>query len=419
MAINVTHGLMAGDSGRRMMRRPQHTFQIHTRPWQIHPFLLAPVLPGETLKTLLLQSRVVTNPIKNALVGWWCEYYIFYVKHRDLPGRDDFTAMMLDPAKDLSSYEESTDRTWSYTAKGGIKWTEQCIRAVVDEYFRNEGETWNVPALDSVPLAQLGSDNWTDSLQNDTDFIVPDLDIDTDSSGTIEASEVEFGLQQWRLLRHGGLTNQTYEEWLSTYGVRPSTVELHKPELIRYVRDWTYPTNTVDPIAGGVASACSWSITERADKQRFFKEPGFIFGVSVVRPKIYFSKMSGMAVSFMNDAYSWLPAVLTNDPRTSLKKFTGATPGPATGPANETTDDYWVDMKDVLMYGDQYINLGPGTTDLNWVANPGIALGVIDKRYGDGTDADALFSTGANKIEQDGIVSLTIATNQVDTSVTI
>ena len=88
----------------RKSRRPSHPFQLKTRPWQIQPFCIAPVLPGETLKNLLLQSRVVSDPLKHPLIGWWCEYYYFYVKHRDLAGRDDFTEMMLNINKDLSSY---------------------------------------------------------------------------------------------------------------------------------------------------------------------------------------------------------------------------------------------------------------------------------------------------------------------------
>ena len=54
----------------RVMRRPVHTFQLRQRPFAITPFMIAPVLPGETMKNLLLQSRAVTDPIKNPLVGW-------------------------------------------------------------------------------------------------------------------------------------------------------------------------------------------------------------------------------------------------------------------------------------------------------------------------------------------------------------
>lgn len=84
----------------------------------------------------------------------------------------------------------------------------------------------------------------------------------------------------------------SFEDYLRAQGVKPAMKEpeeLYKLELIRYVRDWTYPSNIVDPVTGVPLSACSWSIFERADKARFFVEPGFIFAVQVIRPKVYLS----------------------------------------------------------------------------------------------------------------------------------
>lgn len=71
---------------KRVLRNPQHRFSLQTRPYQLQPFMIAPVLPGETMKNLLLQARVVTHPLSPdlRLVGWWNEYFFFYVKHRDL-----------------------------------------------------------------------------------------------------------------------------------------------------------------------------------------------------------------------------------------------------------------------------------------------------------------------------------------------
>ena len=59
----------------RKSRRPSHPFQLRHMPWQIQPFLIAPVLPGETLKNILLQSRAVTKPIKNGIVGIRIEHH--------------------------------------------------------------------------------------------------------------------------------------------------------------------------------------------------------------------------------------------------------------------------------------------------------------------------------------------------------
>ena len=69
----------------RKMRRPRHDFNVRHMPFCITPFAIAPVLPGETLKDGNLQSRAVVDPIKNPLIGWWLEHYVFYVPHGAMP----------------------------------------------------------------------------------------------------------------------------------------------------------------------------------------------------------------------------------------------------------------------------------------------------------------------------------------------
>jgi len=271
----------------RVMRRPQHQFQLRQRPWQVQPFLLAPVLPGETLENLLVQARIITDPIKNPLVGWWAELYFFYVKHRDLAGRDDFSAMMLDPSTSLAAYHEASVVHDYHAGPNRINWTSLCKYRVVEEYFRDADEAVNAGVIGSTYSASINQQSWLDSVMNDDDYLAPDVDITVGVDDIVTTSELETAFRQWELLRMQNLTEQTYEEYLTTYGVKMPQVELHKPELIRYVRDWKYPTNTVDPTDGSAASAVVWSIAERADKRRFFTEPGFICGYSVVRPKVY------------------------------------------------------------------------------------------------------------------------------------
>jgi hypothetical protein len=370
--------------------------------------MLAPVLPGETLKNLLLQARVVSDPIKNPLIGWWCEYYFFYVKHRDMTGRDDFTGMMLDPSYDLSSYSAAAKVEHYHAA--GIDWVAQCLDRVVDEYFRDEPEVMADHMIGNLPAAKIGLNSWLDSVTNDADMVAPaDVNLDANADGNVMASEAEQAMRSWQFMRANNLTEMTYEDFLRTYGVRPALAEEpHRPELVRFVKDWTYPTNHIDPTSGAPSSALSWSIAERADKDRFFKEPGFLFGVSVVRPKIYFSKQTGNAASLLNDAYAWLPAVLLNDVSSSLKKVAAAT-----APLASNTDAYWVDMRDLFLYGDQFVNFAMTETDAGMVAVPTAAL---EKRYASATDADALFKSAApaNLIRSDGVVNLSIAGMQRD-----
>lgn len=392
----------------RVLRHPQHRFQLRHRPWQIQPFMIAPVLPGETMKNLLLQARVVSDPVKNPLIGWWCEYYFFYVKHRDMTNRDLFTAMVLDPTANLSSLDAAA-KVEHYHADG-VDWVAQCMDRVVDEYFRDEPEVMADHMIGNLPAAKLGMNSWLDSVVNDADMVTADdVDLDLNADSTIMASEAEKAMRQWQFMRANLLTEMTYEDFLKSYGVRPSLADdPHRPELVRYVRDWTYPTNHVDPTDGTPSSALSWSVQERADKDRFFSEPGFLFGVTVVRPKVYLSKQAGNAASLLDDAYSWLPALLANDPASSLKKVAATT-----APLSTNTDAYWVDMRDLFLYGDQFVNFALTETDAGMVAVPTAGL---EKRYAAATDADALFSSASpkNLVRVDGVVSLSIAGMQRD-----
>lgn len=102
----------------RVTRSPRHSFQLRQKPFLLQPFMIAPVMPGETMKSLLLQARAVTKPIKNPHVGWWAEYYFYYVKHRDLAGRDDFSEMMLDLDKNLTAYDATVANAAYYEAVG-------------------------------------------------------------------------------------------------------------------------------------------------------------------------------------------------------------------------------------------------------------------------------------------------------------
>lgn len=396
----------------RKHRKPQHTFQLRHMPWQIQPFMIAPVLPGETLKNILLQSRCVTKPIKNGLVGWWMEHHFFYIKHRDLDDRELFTGMMLDPDADTSSLNSAAN-VKTYHFGTSIDWVKLCLNRVRDTYFRDEEEIGTTFEIDGLPVAQIGNQTWADSLVPEDHFgASTDLDVDTNADDTITASEIDNTMRMWEFLRANKLTDASYEDYLATFGIRSPPAENHRPELIRSSRNWSYPVNHVEPTTGVPASAVSWAVAERADKDRFFSEPGFIFGVTIARPKVYYSKQSGSISSVMNDAISWLPAILSDDPYTSVKPFAaGANPLPA------ATDGYWIDVKDYLLYGEQFINFSLADTAANLVALPANAIG--NKRYPAAGDVNGLFTgatDAARVVEQDGIVSLDILSHMVDTT---
>lgn len=399
---------------RRVNRHPQHPFQVRTRPWQIAPFFIAPVLPGETLRNLLFQSRCVTDPVKSKLVGWWNEYYFYYVKHRDLDGRDDFSNMMLDPTQSLAAYAQAALPEY-YHGSSGISWVKECLKRVVEWDFRQAGEAWDVATIGNLPAAQCQiNPTVLDSAQNDAAHAdLADVDVDLNADSTITVSEIDKARFQWELLRTQGMTNISYEDYLASYGVKPSKEEAHAPELVRYIRDWQYPTNHIDPTDGAPTSAVAWKIIERADKDRYFSEPGFLFGVTVKRPKIYMSKQVGSFTDVMTDLYAWLPAVLRPEVEASMRKIAATT-----APLSSNTDAYWIDLKDLFLYGEQFVNFALTATDAGLVALPTASLG---KRYASATDADALFSVAAsaNLVREDGIVSLSISGALTDTSQTV
>lgn len=411
----------AGSVGKRTMRRPQHTFHIRQRPWQIQPFFIAPVLPGETMKSLMFQARVVTDPIRNPLIGWWAEYYFFYVKHRDLAIRDDATTMMINPGFDIDAAQPQAVDLAFFHQTTGVSWVHECLQRVVEEYFRNEKEGWLDFFIDSLPISSLGISNVMDSLIVETEEDDVDIDL-TDVAGPegakVMASEVEAALQQWQFARMNNLTDMTYEDYLKSYGISGAAViEPHKPELIRFIREWTYPTNTINPSDGAPSSACSWAVAETANKDRFFREPGFIFGVTVMRPKIYLDNHIGTFADQMNNAMTWLPAVLENEIRPGRVSIPAST-APLAGVAVETI----VDVRDLLLYGEQFINFPFTATDANLIALPIIGVGGgVNSRYATAADANLMFVSvdPDNKIRQDGVVNLQIATRQIDVTPTV
>lgn len=405
MADNVQVLTAASQVG-RATRRPQHRFELRQRPWQIQPAMIAPVLPGETMQSALIQARVVSAPVKNPLIGWWSEFYLFYVKHRDLNERDELTDMHVQNAAIPSL--NSAANVKHYHAGLGPNWVRACLDRVTQCYFRPDPERAVEFFIDGLPVANINSESWLDSAQLES-MVGPGQDEGADLPGTNPVPPdlvpgYEAAYQQWEHMRALKVTDASFEDYLKSFGVRPATKEVQeewKPELLRYLRDWTYPTNTVNPADGKPTTALSWAISDRADKTRFFSEPGFIFGVHVVRPKVYLSKQTSNASTMLRDAFSWLPAIMQAEPYTSLKKFAATD-----GPIPSMSDDYWVDLRDLFMYGDQFINFALTETDAGLVAMP---TPDMQKLYATAADADALFVAAANnKIAADGVVNLNV-----------
>lgn len=408
----------------RINRNPSHDFYLRTLPWGIQPFMIAPVLPGETLKNLLLQAKVVSDPVKAPLIGWHCEYYFFYCKLRDLDIRDQLVEMLMDPGYDITPILGGFSENLRQQG-GQIPYLKLCLDRIVAEYFRDEGDNPANLITDAdggVPVATFATrETFLQSAKLQS--AIPERD-DTLPGADAHPVDVIPGFEahyaQWQHMRALKIVDATFDDWLKQFGVsvpKAERIEDHKPELIRYIKDWAYPSNTVDPATGIPNSALSWNIAERADKDRFFKEPGFIVGVTVQRPKVYLGHVHSVAANMLDNAYAWLPAVMGNDPYTSLKRFE-PTKGPLGHPdvAKRPSEAYWVDLRDLFLYGDQFSNKWIDTVqdDINVVKRPTPGL---ERRYATTAEAKSLFKFADRQaIRQDGVCNLTILGAQRDTT---
>lgn len=409
---------------KRQQRRPQHRFNLVFRPYQIQPFAIAPVLPGETLKNLLMQARVLTDPLSPTmkLTGWWCEQYYFYVKHRDL--YDDGTAtspralvtqMVLNPATDMSSMQVGAAVPWTYAYKGSIDWVFQCTSRIVEEYFRDPGESYNSYALDGVPQAAIYGMGLQDALEKLTmnankrtdessfDLISPD--------GHLHPRDMDERWQHWMALRDAGLMQMDYNDFIKTYGAHTREDEvspnLHRPEMLRYERQWQYPTNIVAAATGVPSVAVAWSLQDREDKDFRFNEPGFVIGLMCCRPKVFLGHQDGAMVGAMINGAGWLPALTNDNYELAYLDFV-KTAGPLQTVMSTSGDTgYWVDLRDLFLNGDQFLNYSPSGV----VGMPALPDNTGQRRYAVTADIDAMFNAASplNKIRADGVLHLTIA----------
>lgn len=390
----------------RKYRNPTHNWQLRQKPWVIQPMCIAPVLPGETLKNIMFQARAVVDPIKNPLIGWWAEYYWFYVKIRDLPTsmRSTLVDMFINPTTSTAGLNTAA-KTDTYHAAASIDFADACLTAVTDRFFRDESESRSTAELNGMPLAKAEGPGWMDSLTDTT--LLPDGGAIPGGSTSEETARL---LDAYDYLRKMNFIDMTFEDYCRSYGVNiPTKEEENVPELIRYVREWSYPVNHVEPTTGVPSSAVSWAVRERVDKDRFFKEPGFVFGCCVFRPKVYYSRQLGSLVDRFGEAFAWMPALMQNQPETSLKEFANSA-----GLITTPTNGYWVDFRDLYTYGDQFVNFSLASTDAGMVALPTVGL---NKRYVSSTDIDGLFANAAggfNLVRQDGTAKFSILGRQID-----
>lgn len=431
---------------RRMRRRPQEKFFVKQKPWDIQLCALHPVLPGETLMNMQMQARVLTDPILHQLSGWHMEYYLFYVKHTDLADDDNDTgsvdlsteseavvAMHLE-GTDPAALRDTTRRDAYYkTALSSIDWGSLVTKTVVKWYFRDSNEPIagygnygrsQRTNMGDIYKARVGDPGWMESVK------IEDVNPAENSNlPGVEGFQDVFvpsawstHYAQWEAMRQLKMISEdvTFEDYLETWGIkapREDKKTVRRPELIRYLRNWQYPSNTIDGATGAAASAVSWAVSARADKPRTFDKPGFLAMFAVARPKVFFGNQTSHAAIMLDDPYGWLPAILRENSFTTLVEY-DHNEGPLNGVFN-SADDYWVDRRDLYIRGGQFVNFVP--TDANTtcpiVDLPKIAGADNDINlwYPSDTDANNLFidsddSEGKTNVRQDGVVTFDIKT---------
>lgn len=352
----------------RKIRSPRHSFATKQLPYEITPFFFAPVLPGETMKSLQYLNSCRSGFLHATQSGWWHETMFFYVKHRDM--QDAVANHLIDMhvrGVDLTPAGDTADVNLYYSApdaaSGTYPFLKAAMQVVVEHYFRHEGETHDVRTSASgryvaayQRLDLLDSASYDSIGPADENELLPDaalLDQHNTEHNVLPGFESHH--EQWKRLRAAGYIQVDFEDYLRAHGISVPVEDAtpDRPELLRYIKDWQLPSARAHPDTLEDTATVKWALSETATKSRFFKEPGFLLGVSVIRPKVFLNQAFSL-VGHLKDSFSWLPQLLHDRPETSLRMLT-ADQATAAFPAYEGTEGIWVDFRDLFLYGEQFV----------------------------------------------------------------
>lgn len=441
MALTVTQSPVKRikAAGRRQ-RRPKHTFNVRHLPYVIQPFMIAPVRPGETLVDLKGALSAYSAPLASRNLGGWLEHVFFYVPITAMPARTAIMNEFVDDSQALTSLTTAANEQYYYKGvTGSANWVDQCMQAVVSEYFRGdtedgEREAWNLHVVSqdgtNMPIAAIATDGMLDSLMLASDLPADSAAPTEDAYvGTLDGLDAQR--RQYDRLRLMGFRELTFEEWLTTQGVNvPQQTEVFtqeaKPELLRMHRQFVMPANAIDPLTGDAASALVWKKEISADKDYLFKVPGFILGVTIARFKTYHGRQYSNASSAIFEAMGFLPKIEEfregDSHALGMRVLSAEQTGPwgsGTADATSPSGDYVYDLLDLYFRGDQFVN-ELTATDAGIIALPTAAL---QTRYPTKAMIQALFSSAVadkdNFIFQDGRIDLTIMTDLRDNGLSV
>jgi hypothetical protein len=339
MAIQV---MQPGQAKTRHERRPNFGIAGVMKPYGLYPLCIHPVLPGETLKNFETKWRVISKPVKHPLAGAWLETWLCYVKMTDLDR--NLGEMFISDTYSTVGHTASADQPRYFTRSGQIEWVKKCVERIHEAYFVHENETPRT--IDGVPQVKLNMTGWWQNM-----IFKPSAE-----SMPTDLNELQGAMSAQEMMMQSTMTELTYERYLQEYGVQSIRTGIGEPEILRYTRSWTLPTNHVEPSNGVPSSAWAWSDHIKAEKDKRFDEPGFIVQLAAIRPKLYQANVPYSMVGELWGFSDWYPVYNLPDPNAGAKDLTSDSGMFAAGAQDAGVENLMYDHKDLLSHGEQFVN---------------------------------------------------------------
>ncbi len=407
--------IQPGETRERFHRRPNFPIAGSMKPFGLFPIMAHPVLPGETLKSATSKWTVISQPLKNPFCGAWLEQWLIYVKLTDLDR--DLGQMFISDTYSDTGWKLSAVRDRYFTYTDGYNWIKLCTERFHDAYFLSQGETakvLNSPDAD-IRRIKLNNRSWYQNLMFEP------AEVALDTTGERDHDEQ---MTAWQMLNQMQMTELSYENYLEQYGVTSMRLGIGEPEILRFTRSWTKPTNIIDPTDGSPSSAWVWNDEMKTTKDKRFNEPGFILQIAAVRPKMY---QRGQLYSMIQNMWGfkdWYPAYNLSDPAAGVKRI-GTDDNVFVTDLNAAEGEVQLlyDHRDLLSHGEQFVNdLAPfyaWPTANGWSTVAAASNSDVRGEYADDQSVQDIFVGTSNSTERcayEGITSLTIAGHVQDTT---
>ncbi len=409
--------IQPGQTRKRHIRRPNFPIAGAMRPFGLYPIMCHPVLPGETLKSATSKWTVISQPLVNPFVGAWLESWMFYVKLTDI--NRSLSEMFISDTFSTSGFTTGTARAPYFNWAGGIDWIAMASERVHDAYFISEGENTRVLTVDFVRKIKLNNRSWYQNLM----FEPAEVALDTTGERDHDAQ-----MTAWQMLAQMQMTELSYESYLEQYGVSSMKLGIGDPEILRFTRSWTKPTNVIDPTNGTPTSAWVWNDEMKITKDKRFEEPGFLLQMAAIRPKMYQAGQVASMVGNMWGFTDWYPAYNLTDPTAGVRRI-GTDNEVFLSTLNEAEGEVQLlyDHRDLLNHGEQFVNDFTPQHALpfadsesgGWQTIAAADPADVRGEYASDQSIQDIFSGTTNDTEKclyEGMTSLTIAGHVTDTT---